>query len=442
MTHSHRKGFLEFPCGVERLPNGNTLIVDAGDESNTGSELLEVDPKGQIVWRHSDDLNFAHSVSLQKNGNYLITDTTNNRIVEIDRENRIAFTSDDWGDGTGKLSDGSHLSYPNDAHETTDGDFLVTDRNGNRCIIVSKEGLVRWEYSYGIKHPHNADLLPNGNVIIADSDQNRVIEVDRDHQVVWSYGDQPGHEALNWPRDADRLPNGNTLICDSKNSRVLEVTTDGQLVWSYGLPYFANLYEADRLSNGNTLISDQQRQRVFEVDSYGNVVWQFRNNVPSYSIYPKLHNGFFKQREESGLPEGWTLLTRMSEGGGELLWKQDERGKDFVGLEYRRHGALFLVQRVGVVPGRSYRLGGQIRADSISEGAFAAFQVAFRDNFGGLTQDAMAAPKGQMLVGTTDWIHDTVETVVPDSATSAEIRVMITGPGCTWVRGLMFMQSN
>ena len=41
-------GMLDWPCGAERLPNGNTLITDAGYWSGLGSELLEVDRVGRI----------------------------------------------------------------------------------------------------------------------------------------------------------------------------------------------------------------------------------------------------------------------------------------------------------------------------------------------------------------------------------------------------------
>jgi hypothetical protein len=38
------RGMIEFPGNAERLPNGNTLIADGGDELGLGSEVVEVDP--------------------------------------------------------------------------------------------------------------------------------------------------------------------------------------------------------------------------------------------------------------------------------------------------------------------------------------------------------------------------------------------------------------
>lgn len=106
---------VEMPLAVQRLPNGNTIIADAGDEAGLGSEIVEVDPVGNIVWNFNENLRFAHSGRRLRNGNTLITDTTNNRLIEVTPDKRIVMNSDEWGGGTGDLSDWSHLHYPNEA---------------------------------------------------------------------------------------------------------------------------------------------------------------------------------------------------------------------------------------------------------------------------------------------------------------------------------------
>lgn len=387
-------GMLDFTCDSQRLKNGNTLIVDAGDETEVGSEVLEVNFAGQIVWRYGEGLRFAHSAKRLKNGNTLITDTHHNRLIEVTPDGKIAFTSEEWGKGSGRLSDGSHLHYPNDAHLLDDQTFLITDRNNDRCIIVDRAGNIKWFYNE-IKHPHNADPLPNGNIIIADSDNNRIIEVNRNKQIVWEYG--TGDRAiLNWPRDADRLENGNTLITDSKNGRIIEVTPEGQVVWSYEVPYFPLFYCANKLDNGNVLISDQQHRQVIEVDPYGNVVWMFRNYRFPEPIYPRLRNGFFKETTPDNQPKYWVLNKRVSEGGGVLIWDRDTKPNAAPGLELDRPGGLFLHQQVAVKGGRLYKMAGRLRAE-LKDGSFAYFQTAFLDSFGGFTQDAASAPKGRLF---------------------------------------------
>ena len=429
------RGMVEFPCDVERLANGHTLIADAGALDGTGSEVVEVDPLGQIVWRYDEGLQFAHSAKRLANGNTLIADTTSNRVIEVTPDGRLAFSSDDWSGGSGRLSDGTHLHYPNDAHELPDGTLIITDRNNDRCVIVDRHGTVVWSFSEGIRHPHNCDVLSGGNVLIADSDGRRVVEIDRDGQIVWSYGDgRP--ETLNWPRDADRLDNGNTLITDSKNSRILEVAPDGRVAWSYAVPYFANFYDADKLPGGNVLISSQQHQEVIEVDAAGNVVWSFRNVRRTEPVRPRLTNGAFKQRAPDGGPACWTLCTRLSEGGGRVIWDEDAQPRPCPGIEYDRPGALYLAQTIAAAPRQRYEMGGQIRTE-LDDGSVAYFQIAFVDDRGGYTADTAAQPKGQLFTGTQPWTPDRLEAVAPDRATAAEVRIFISGRGRIWVKGLM-----
>ena len=398
-----------------------------------------MDSTGQIVWRYGEGLRFAHNCQGLKNGNILIADTTNNRVIEVSRDKKIVFTTDAWSDGTGMLSDGSHLDYPNDAHELDDGTLLITDRNNDRCIIVDRSGKVLWFYSDGIQHPHNADMTPDGNIIIADSDHNRVFEVNRSKEIVWTYG-TGDKSVLNWPRDADRLENGNTLITDSKNKRVLEVTPKGEVVWSYESSHFPHFYSASKLANGNVLISDQQHRQVIEVDSFGNIVWLFRNYRNINPVFDRIKNGSFKERDNNNLPKHWVLNKRVSEGRGKVIWKEGEKPYPCPGIEYDLSGALYLQQMVRVTGDRRYKMAGKIRTE-LSEGGFAYFQTAFLDELGGLIQDAAQAPKGEMFTGKNDWREDFFEARAPQNAKSVELRIFQSGKGKIWAKNVMFVET-
>jgi len=432
----NRPGHLEFPSDVERLENGNTLITDAGDETGAGSEVIEVDALGNLVWRYSEGLAFAHSAKRLENGNTLISDTSHDRVIEVSSEGQIVFSSDDWGGGSGRLSDGSHLHYPNDAHDLGDGRLMITDRNNNRCLIVNREGVVDWFYDEEIQHPHNCDLLPSGHVLIADSDRHRVIEVNPAKEIVWWY-DGADVGGLNWPRDADRLEDGATLIADSKNGRLLKVNPQGKMIWKYEAGYFANFYDADPLPNGNVLVSDQQHHQVLEIDPSGTVVWQYRNYRTLHPVWPRLKNGSFKEIGEDGLPAHWMLYRRFSEGGGEFIWDETAQPRPAPGVSFDRAGALCLFQVIAAKPGTLYKLAGSIKTAEMAEGSVAYFQIAFMDQRGGLLCDAAAAPKGALFTENTDWTQDTLEAVAPEKAVAAEIRLFISGKGKVWMKGLM-----
>jgi len=428
-------GNVEMPLSVERLPNGNTLIADAGDEAGYGSEVVEVDRLGNIVWHYAGGLRFAHSARRLKNGNTLITDTTNNRLLEVTSDKEVVMNSDDWGGGTGRLSDGSHLHYPNEAYELEDRTFLVTDRNNDRCIQVDREGNVLWSFE-GLHHPHNANPLPNGNILICDSDDNKVLEINRNKEVVWSYGDG-STETLWWPRGVTRLANGNTLITDSKNHRIVEVTPEGEVVWQFQTEHVDKFYITYATSEDTFLIScTDGHHQVIEVDRAGNIVWLFRNYRRPFPIYEKLTNGFFTEVDPSGVPRHWVLATRLSEGGGKVIWDTDNRPRPCPGLEYDRPGALFLQQSIAVKPGATYRIGYEIKTVDV-EGVACVLVDLFDSLGGSLFHVITEMPSGQYLSGTNDWLPDMFEVKVPARASYADLRLFISDKGKVFIRNVM-----
>jgi hypothetical protein len=167
------------------------------------------------------------------------------------------------------------------------GDILITDQANQRVIQVNFYKQIVWQYGMTgnagaganeLNSPNSAELLANGHILIADESNNRVIEVDRQKNIVWRYG-SPKSTKLNGAAFASRLPNGDTLITDGGNNRVIEITSLGKVVWTYytntGAGSVPNPQpsRAVRLANGNTLISDQFNDRVIEVDPAGNIVF-------------------------------------------------------------------------------------------------------------------------------------------------------------------------
>ncbi len=431
-------GMLDWPCGVERLSNGNTLITDGGYWSGKGSEILEVNPLGQIVWQFSGGLLFAHSAKELENGNILISDTGKNRVLETDRGGNVVWSSETWGGGKGKLSDGSHLSYPNDAEETTEGTILISDRNNDRLVEVDREGKIVWLYDK-LKHCHGADRLRNANTMVASSDENKVYEIDPSGKIVWSYGDG-SPEMLNWPRDADRLENGNTLITDSKNHRVIEVNEAGKTVWSFDFGSFCMPYEADRMQNGNTLISLQQRRQVIEVDHSGSIVWSFRNYIQGH-IKEQLKNPDFEEKShlDPENPAHWTPCPLLSEAEpSKFIWdsRVHNNGNYSLGLEYYGTGSIWWQQTIRIRPGKLYRLTDMVKTAGLE--GFAKTQVAFLNRMGGffLTPDLM--PHTRPRKGTTDWSSDTIEVRSHEEARAADIRCSLLGEGKAWFDHISF----
>jgi hypothetical protein len=246
---------MQLPSGIERFPNGNTLINDAGASGSPTARVIEVDSSGQLVWAYvRADIEWAHTARRVPNGNTLISATNESRVIEVNPSGNVV-----W-----EISEG--LLHPNEAFHLANGNTLITDRDRDFVIEVDSSRNVVWSYT-NLLGPHNGNRLASGNTLICDSDRNKVIEVSPGGAIVWQYA-----TGLDWARCAQRLTNGNTLITDSRHNRVIEVDSAGAIQWTFSaglsMPYMAT-----RLATDNTLISTGSR--VIEVDPAGNIVWQY-----------------------------------------------------------------------------------------------------------------------------------------------------------------------
>ncbi|HTW90427.1 MAG TPA: hypothetical protein VMH22_01785 [bacterium] len=247
------------PLGVQRLPNGNTLIADGTVLTGNDSRALEVDSLGRLVWAYiKGDVPFLHTARRLADSNTLMSSSGGNKVLEVNL------------DGDRVWLDSSGLHYPNEAYRLANGRTLITDRDDNRVIEVTPDLSIVWSCS-NLVAPHNGSRLANGNTLICNSDSSQVIEVDSTGTVVWHYA-----TGITMPSCAQRLLNGNTLIVDPGHNRVIEVDSSGAIVWSAaGLTMPCT---AVRLNTGNTLVSEFER--VVELNTADSIVWQYPNTAP------------------------------------------------------------------------------------------------------------------------------------------------------------------
>ena len=89
---------------ASRLPNGNTLITDANN-----NRILEVTPGGQVAWQYVTNTRPGSVPSPQptravrlKNGRTLISDQFNDQVIEVNPKGKIVFSQGQIGvAGTG-----------------------------------------------------------------------------------------------------------------------------------------------------------------------------------------------------------------------------------------------------------------------------------------------------------------------------------------------------
>lgn len=286
----------------------NLLITERYNE-----RVIKVDPiTHDVLWQYgqtdvagsgTNQLNHPFEAVNLINGNILIADTDNHRVIEVQPSGTSGGTII-WQYGqTGVFGSGTNqLNFPFDVMMLNNGNILITDYGIRRTIEVQPTypigGNIVWQKYSPDGYYVESERLPDGSTLLTSDSSHEVIRITGSPSTtIWYYGQYgspgSGTNQLNLPRDAIQLVNGNILITDSGNHRVIEVqptgTSGGTIVWQYGQTgvsgsgvnqlYFP--HEAIRLANGNTMIADRGNYRVIEVktDDYphwtsSSIVWQ------------------------------------------------------------------------------------------------------------------------------------------------------------------------
>jgi hypothetical protein len=225
------------PNDAERLRNGQTLISGTGDPTAKGpacaalgtgpcpdNRVLLVNQDGGIAWTYTD-LNLPACGRVLANGDVLIADQGNNRVIEVPSDAGPTagpiLTLGPAIDGAGTLAG------PSCAERTTSGTTLIADKGNGRAVELASDGGLVWQFVLPLTNgaPPQvayASRLPNGNTLITDTTDALIVEVAADGGVVWTYRDVDDGGPTG-PTRAVRLANGHTLISDETDSRVFEI---------------------------------------------------------------------------------------------------------------------------------------------------------------------------------------------------------------------------
>ncbi|MCH2112339.1 MAG: NHL repeat-containing protein, partial [Planctomycetes bacterium] len=150
---------------VELLENGNFLISDFDNH-----RVVEMDRRGNILWQFGETgvpgaggthLRGPHSPERLPNGNTLIADAHNDRVVEIDPQGNLVWwfgprVFDASGNVVGELDD------VRDVDVDAQGNYVVADYKNSRIVVVDRNRQFVRSFST-LQPPYDVDPLPNGN---------------------------------------------------------------------------------------------------------------------------------------------------------------------------------------------------------------------------------------------------------------------------------------
>jgi hypothetical protein len=266
-----------------RLRNGNTLLLVAvprvvpglGAKELGDQGLVEVDPKGRVVWRwlagdHLKEFGFSEE------GLVYLRKRVNRNPVEpwgyLEINDAQVLGPNHWWDA------GDPRFNPNN--------IILDARKANFVAIIERSsGRVVWRlgpyfsgsefnqdrrlYNKTLPRPvdqisgqHDAHLIPKGlpgagNLLLFDDQGgagfppaalgiyagSRILEINPStKQIVWQYTGEDSGEPVwsffsSFVSSAQRLPNGNTLIDEGMDGRLFQITPSGDIVWEYLNPY-------------------------------------------------------------------------------------------------------------------------------------------------------------------------------------------------------------
>ena len=215
---------------VWMLDNGNVLFADG--------VVHEINRKtNKQVWSYKPKKTKgggAYSCQRLANGNTLIGENATGRILEVDPKGKIVFSLQ-----TKPYRAGSHHNLRM-VRKTKEGTYLAAHSGAKIYREYDKNGKIIWEKKVKGALAFSIVKLPNGNYLTGQV--NSIIEYDKNGKEVWKFDpkkDSPNVK-IGMICGINVLPNGNIafgiykIVQDQKKGAALmEITKDKKVVWRY-----------------------------------------------------------------------------------------------------------------------------------------------------------------------------------------------------------------
>jgi len=222
-------------------PDGTQII--ATQEEDFAVSLIDV-ATHRIVWRYGqpgvhgsgpNQLWNPDDAMVMPNGDVVISDIVNCRIIVVAAGQHVVAHS------YGRIGTCHHeppvlFGSPNGAFPMSDGNWLVTEINGDWVTEMAPGGKVLWStHPPGVAYPSDTNEIgPDRYLTVDYSLPGQIVIFNSAGQTLWRYR-PTGAEMLDHPSLALGLPNGDVALNDDYNDRVIVVDPrTNRVVWQYG----------------------------------------------------------------------------------------------------------------------------------------------------------------------------------------------------------------
>lgn len=233
---------LRAPSDAVMLQNrSEVLICDAGNNRLIAVAMNGKGP-GAIVWRFKGDFNNPVDVDVDSSdlsgSVYLVTDQFNHRIELVQRVGNNGTSRTVFGEKGRSGNSRTLLNRPTDADFLNNGNILISDAGNNRLIEVTRQGAFVREFAHRLFNLNDADRIERGvhqsKMIVAskNTQTSSVVSAKRLSYASEVFISPPrdfkrlvDFDTITW---TDSLPPGTNIRLQLRTVRDLSDTTNAQ----------------------------------------------------------------------------------------------------------------------------------------------------------------------------------------------------------------------
>ena len=221
------------------------VVLSLGLSTLTG---VAVASAGTIV--NSAGLSWPTAVAIAKNGQLIIVDSGNNRVVAINP------------DGTGETTLASDLNKPRGVTVDSTGAIYVTVMFGGTILKMDSDGSNQTTIASGLSYPMSIANDGQGHLFVVVND-GQLLRMNDDGTGQQSFG-----EAFPFPVSVSVDASGNVYVGDATRHFITEMSSDGTTTRTIDFGT-GNGFGVTTDTDGNVLVASQGANKVYRIQVDG-----------------------------------------------------------------------------------------------------------------------------------------------------------------------------
>ncbi len=177
---------LTFPADAMKVPDSSQYVI--ADYGNSRVIIVDEASKNLLWELGADSLKSPVDVEyLPATGEILITDLGRNRVFKIRRDTKEVT----WQIGVQTVDGQLGVNAPTDADALANGNVLIADAGNNRIIEVDSTGTIVWQFKQSLQVLRDVDLLPDNRLLAVylDSTSSKTYPVRLGYKSAWIESD-------------------------------------------------------------------------------------------------------------------------------------------------------------------------------------------------------------------------------------------------------------